>query len=344
MNHGNRIRNMIDLSKSEDGVTISSDVFDSDSNLLGVRNGIIDLTTFDFRKGRREEFITRYCGCDYDPVATCPSWTKFLVQIMKNNQDMISFLQRNDGFELTGLIDEKVRIHWGSGANGKSVYREVKRFVYGGYSDTASVALLLQTDKASAASPEMAKLKGYRHISINETREHAKYSEERLKNLASNEPISARPMYGDPITFMPTHKLEISTQHKPDVTAVDEGFWRRILLIPFTYTVPEKERNIKFREEYLMGELPGILNWMLDGLQDFYKQGLNPPIEVKNAIEEYRNEMDFVQQWVDDKCIKDTLARTSIDILYKDYEIYIKQDFGVRNPSIFKEKVRRRIG
>jgi putative DNA primase/helicase len=335
---GNRIRSMIDFAKSEDGVTISDEQFDNDINLLGVQNGVIDLKTFEFREDRREDFITKRCGCDYIQKAGCPLWMKFLNQIMNGNQEMILFLQRNDGYMLTGDVDEKNRILWGSGANGKSVYRETKRHVLGDYFATASVALLHQIEKASEATPELARLMGKRHIAINETKEGAKYSTERFKNIASKEPIVARKMYGDTFEFMPTHKIEITTNHKPDVTAVDDGFWRRVLLIPFTYTIPENERNERFREEYLMGELPGILNWMLDGLKQYRTTGLNPPDEVTNAIKEYRNEMDLIQHWIDDRCKVGNECCAPTNILHKDFMNYVKQESGMKMEPISLRK------
>ena len=76
---------------------------------------------------------------------------------------------------------------------------------------------------------------------------------------------------------MPTHKIDITTNHKPIITGTDEGIWRRIHLVPFTVTIPEEERDENYREKYLMPELPGILNWMLEGLKMYKEIGLKPP-------------------------------------------------------------------
>ena len=42
-----------------------------------LRNGVIDLTTGEFRQGRREDYITKQCGVAFDPNATCPKWEAF---------------------------------------------------------------------------------------------------------------------------------------------------------------------------------------------------------------------------------------------------------------------------
>ena len=179
---------MITVARSEEGIPISTSQLDADPNLLGVQNGVIDLRTGEFREARREDYITKFCGTHYDPEAKCPNWLKFLDRIMGGNQDIIAYLQRFDGYGLTGCVDEEVlRILWGKGKNGKSTYRETKSLLLGDYSDTCGVDALMQKRDAGAATPQLAKIKGLRHVSINETKENGRLSEERIKNLTSNE-------------------------------------------------------------------------------------------------------------------------------------------------------------
>jgi phage/plasmid-associated DNA primase len=80
--------------------------------------------------------------------------------------------------------------------------------------------------------------------------------------------------------------------------------WRRIHLVPFTVTIPEEERDENYRERYLVPELPGILNWMLEGLKMYKEIGLKPPIEIQAATKAYRAEMDVIEQWLGNNCIR----------------------------------------
>jgi putative DNA primase/helicase len=334
-----RIHAMIVLARSEDGVPISASLLDAQSYLLGLHNGVIDLRTLTFREGRREDYITKFCGTHYDPHAKCPNWLKFLDRIMDENQEIIDYLRRFDGYGLTGSVAEEVmRILWGKGKNGKSTYRETKRLLLGDYSDTAGVDVLLQKHDAGAATPQMAKLKGLRHISINETRENGKLSEERLKNLTSNEQLEARFLNQNPFTFMPTHKTDLTTNHKPVIAGTDEGIWRRIHLVPFTITIPEEERDEHYRENYLMPELPGILNWMLKGLNEYNKLGLNPPKEIQAATRAYRTEMDVIEQWLDDNCHCLPQCSQMLHELHKNYLDYVSTEFGHAGVTLSKRK------
>jgi phage/plasmid-associated DNA primase len=49
-----------------------------------------------------------------------------------------------------------------------------------------------------------------------------------------------------------------------------EGVWRRLILLPFNVRIPEKDRRPELATVgwwTKSGELPGILNWSLEGLQ-----------------------------------------------------------------------------
>ena len=330
---------MITVARSEEGIPISTSQLDADPNLLGMQNGVIDLRTGEFREGRREDYITKFCGTYYDPEAKCPNWLKFLDRIMGGNEGIIAYLQRFDGYGLTGSVAEEVlRILWGNGKNGKSTYRETKSLLLGGYSDTCGVDALMQKRDAGAATPQLAKIKGLRHVSINETKENGRLSEERVKNLTSNEPIEARFLHQNCFTFPPTHKIDITTNHKPIVTGTDEGIWRRIHLVPFTVTIPEEERDENFREKYLMPELPGILNWMLEGLKMYKEIGLRPPEEIKAATRAYRAEMDVIEQWLENNCLRGPQFNDSIHELYQNYVKYVEDELGHGSSPLSKRK------
>jgi putative DNA primase/helicase len=102
--------------------------------------------------------------------------------------------------------------------------------------------------------------------------------------------------------FDPSHKTFLTTNHKPIIRGTDIGIWRRIHLLPFTVTSPPEDAEKDFREGRLMPELPGILNWAIEGLRAYLKEGLNPPPAVLDATKEYRQDMDVVEQWIDERC------------------------------------------
>jgi putative DNA primase/helicase len=66
-------------------------------------------------------------------------------------------------------------------------------------------------------------------------------------------------------------------------------------------------------------ELPGILNWALDGLRAWHFGGLNPPTEVRDATDKYRKESDLVGQWIEQRCIVGVDFKLRGGTAYADY-------------------------
>jgi putative DNA primase/helicase len=178
------------------------------------------------------------------------------------------------------------------------------------------------------ATPEIARLKGRRLVAINETSENDRLNEARVKFITSQDKITARNLYQEFFDFYPTHKTFLTTNHKPIIRGTDIGIWRRIHLLPFTVIIPPEKVVKNFREQRLMPELPGILNWALYGLRAYLREGLNPPPAVLDATGEYRQDMDVVAQWIDDRCVLDPAAAVPTGVAYADYQAWALGEIG----------------
>ena len=125
-------------------------------------------------------------------------------------------------------------------------------------------------------------------------------------------------MRGDFFEFIPEFKLIIAGNHKPGLRSVDEAIRRRLHLVPFTVTIPQKERDPSLAEK-LRAEFPGILAWAIRGCLDWQEYGLNPPAIVRNATAEYLAGEDTIGRWLEDDCIEDEAIWTSSAALFGDY-------------------------
>jgi putative DNA primase/helicase len=315
-----RIHAMVELAESEAAVVITPDKLDADPWMLGVRNGVIDLRTGEFRAARRDDYVTMIAGVAHDSDAACPNWLETLDKITDKNDELIAYLQRMTGYMLTGDVSEEVFfIAHGGGNNGKSTFRETIFKILGEYAIAADGGLLLSHRQPGGATPEIARLKGRRLVCINETNENDRLNEARVKFITSTDTITARNLYAGLFDFRPTHKTIVTANHKPVVRGTDEGIWRRIHLLPFTVTIPTDEVEKNFREKHLDPELPGILNWMLKGLEAYQEIGLAPPAAVRGATEKYRKDMDVIALWLDQRCIVDPKASIASKAAYADY-------------------------
>jgi putative DNA primase/helicase len=324
-----RIKAMVKLAESEPEVVLPAKAFDADPLLLGVSNGVIDLRTGAFRPAQREDYVTRSAGVPFDATSKCPNWLSLLEVITNGDKELIAYVQRVVGYTLTGLVREEiVFVLWGDGRNGKSTFRETLHALMGDYAIVADAGLLVTRQTAGGASPDVARLHGRRLVAINETSENDRLNEARVKFLTSNDKLTARKLYQDYFDFSPTHKAFLTTNHKPIVQGTDEGIWRRIHLLPFAVTIPVEKVERDFRERRLMPELAGILSWALEGFAAYRREGLNPPASVLAATGDYREDMDLVGQWIDERCELDANACSPTSGLYNDYAKWASDEVG----------------
>jgi putative DNA primase/helicase len=126
-------------------------------------------------------------------------------------------------------------------------------------------------------------------------------AESLIKDLTGQDTITARFLWADLFEFTPTHKLWLSTNHKPEIRGTDNAIWRRIRLIPWSVTIPPAEQDKKL-PAVLRRELPGILAWIVRGCLEWRRGGLQAPDEVRKATGEYRAEMDVLADFLAECC------------------------------------------
>jgi putative DNA primase/helicase len=253
------IRAMIDMAKSEPGMTVRISDFDNDLMLLGVSNGVLNLNDGTLLKVAPEILVSKRCNVAYDPAAKCPRFEQFMLEVQPDAQ-VRRFLQRLMGSCLTGRVDWQVFLFLhGLGANGKSVYVGVKGWLLGDYAQKIPTEMLMQHQRnPQGPSPDIVALKGKRFVYANETEEGRRLAEARVKELTGGDMLTGRVPYGKAdISFWPTHKLFIVGNHKPEITDNSTGMWRRVALVPFDTTIPEAHRDPHLLE-YSSGKVQGF--------------------------------------------------------------------------------------
>jgi putative DNA primase/helicase len=296
------IKGMIESASSEKVVRISSDTFDQNKYLLNFKNGTYDLNENKFKSNKADDYMTKLVVGAYDPNASCPRWEQFISEVMGENKNLIEFVQRAIGYSLTGSTKEqKMFICYGAGSNGKSLMMEILRNILNDYSRNIAAESLMIKDNKSGASGDIARLKGARFVTAKENKEGRKLDEALIKEATGADTITARYLYKNEFEFIPEFKLWLATNHKPEITGQDDGIWRRLVLIPFNVQFTDDNGN-KDPDllDKLKTEIPGIINWCINGCAMWMQEGLKEPNEVIAAVEEYRSESDSLQQFIDE--------------------------------------------
>ncbi len=316
-----KIRAMVELAKSE--VPVSPDELDADHWLLNAPNGTIDLRTGELSEHRREDLLTKMAGTEYRPDASAPMWEAFLERVLPS-EELRVFVQRGAGYSASGDTSEQCMfINHGVGNNGKSTCQEALGEALGDYAMRTPTEMLL-AKRGGGVPNDVARLKGSRFVTSSETEEGRRLAEGLIKDLTGQDTISARFMRGEFFDFKPTHKLWLSTNHKPEIRGTDNAIWRRIRLIPWAITVPPAERDRKLPEK-LRAELPGILAWSVRGCLEWQREGLKPPEEVRQATREYRAEMDVLAAFVADCCERGSDEKAYAGELWKAWQRWCEE-------------------
>lgn len=302
-------------------------IFDANPWLLNCNNGTVDLRTGALGPHRSDNYITKLIDLDYVPGAVSELWEeRVLARVMgeegkeKGERVLCQFLKRWFGYCATGSVREQCfAVHWGDGSNGKSTIMGTVARVLGagkdGYAATAAPGLMTDRrgDGDGRHPAEIADLKGRRMVTAHESGEGAVLREAFIKHASGGDKLKARHMHGDWFEFVPTHKLQLVTNHKPQIKGQDTGIWRRVVLIPYvvTFGTPEdvtegraqhaKDKTVEAQLE-ARAESEAVLAWVIEGAREWYERGLCPPAAVLEASATYRGENDRVRQFVEERC------------------------------------------
>jgi putative DNA primase/helicase len=92
-----------------------------------------------------------------------------------------------------------------------------------------------------------------------------------------------------------------------------------VKLIPWEVVVPKEKRDEQLKPK-LRTEASGILNWMLHGLADYSKDGMQYPQKVQSATSQYRESQDVMALFIKARCVLDEHAETRFTELYEAYK------------------------
>lgn len=324
---------LLNLAATEPEISATLDTFDADPWLLNLENGTLDLKTGELREHRREDLMSKLAPVEYDERAKAKRWNRFLSEIMDGDDELVSFLQRAVGYSLTGSTREQCLFFcYGQGSNGKSTFLEIVRALLGDYAQQADFTTFLAR-KSEGPRNDLARMRGARLVTATEAHGDRGFDETVLKQLTGGDTIVARKLYEEFFEFTPTHKLFLAANHKPLVKEQTEAFWRRIRLIPFTVTFAADQRDRKLPAR-LADELPGILNWAVEGCLAWQAEGLNEPRAVQRATRSYREENDLLGEFMAQRCKFESDSWISTPDLYKAFVDWWQETRGPRSQPV----------
>lgn len=270
---------------------------------VAVANGLLDLKTREKRPLRPEDYALSRLPVEYDADAECPRWEQFIQESVESERR--EAIQEYVGYTLltNELPFERALLLVGEGANGKSTFLNV-------------VAELLGTDNTTGYSLQKLSKSDY-HVAemygavanIDADVGDKIHNIEIFKKLTGGDrKVDARKPYGKPFNFHPTTKQLYAANEVPEIGEDTNAVYRRWLIVEFPTVFtdshlpgPDKDPDL---EGELLEELPGILNWALDGLDRLLENGkFTNEGTTEEKRERWQNWGDTVERFIS-QCVE----------------------------------------
>ncbi|WP_272010882.1 phage/plasmid primase, P4 family [Roseovarius sp. ZX-A-9] len=331
------------LARANPASATTHEAFDANRFLVGTPGGTIDLRNGELRHARRDDMISRLTTCaPANPGVEPVLWLRFLSEVFDGDMATIRFLQRAAGYALTGSTDEhKLLFLHGAGRNGKSVFLNTLLDIWGDYGRRVAATTFLHS-QTERHPTDVAGLHGARLAIASELPRGKTWDESTIKDLTGGDRLTARFMRQDFFDFNPQMTLMIAGNTQPSFRGVDEAIRSRVVLIPFSVTIPAERRDRNLPDK-LAAEGPAILRWCIDGALSWQGEGLSVPPSIAKASAAYFDEEDTVGQFLQDETDADPHAFVaSEDLIFRFNSWSERQGLGTWTQRTLIKELRQR--
>lgn len=275
---------------------IGSRVVDQGAWELNTRSGILDLETGELHEHTPAYFSIIQSAAAYAPFQVSHEWIRFLMQAVPDEADR-ELLQMFAGLCLTGdTSPQRALLLIGEGGTGKGTFTRVLEKVLGNLATSSAI------ENIKDGSFLVGTLVGKRMCTVSELPRSFDWLP--FKRITGEDQISVDVKNKTPYTTKLDMKLVILSNVMPflgdDVS--NNSLLRRFLPVAFNVRPTEADPDLIGRLT-ADAELPGILNWMLDGLRLLQDRGMRfPSSETSKLTREIVEESNRVISFVRDEC------------------------------------------
>ena len=338
---------------------------DENRNVFVCNNGVLDLDQCIFRNGEPADMMTISSKINFpkdvdsleaqEIILSIQDWLDKIFPVDEVQDYVLNLF----ALKLSGvLFKEWLHIFTGSGANGKSQWFKMVNKVFGEYFKTFDNTLLNTAKRdANAASPAIASLKGCRVAVTTEPKGGQPFESDKVKELISGDELVGRHLNKDLIRFIPQYAMCMQCNDIPRNESTDDGFWRKIFIIPCPAKFIYKEEDlyklndpIKFpyhfkaeNQEHLYNDWsPYFLYLLFERYKELKRCGFkfNVPDKVRIAVKEYQEEASTYTQFFNEKIIEAPGYKIDSNTLYTEFQTFVGRDFKTQKPLFLKQMER----
>ncbi len=258
---------------------------------------------------------------DWDPDATASRFAQFLGEVMPNPDDM-ALLCCMMGLALTDITRHEVFfVLYGCGQNGKSVTLSIIEAMVGRH-NVAHVDLGQLSDKFATWPLSEKKLNVCGDLRTDMIRSELAHVEGLFKDWVSGGTVECERKGKDKYDAKCRARFVMATNHLPGFADTSDGIWRRMRIIKYPNQITEEDRDAGLSETIIKSEMPGVLNWALDGLaMILQKSGVPDSPQALDIKRAHRKACDRERLFVEETGYEpsDDVLRISCKDLYDEY-------------------------
>ncbi|WP_316740446.1 phage/plasmid primase, P4 family [Streptomyces sp. MK7] len=264
---------------------------------------------------------------DYDPDAAAPTWEQFLKQVWPDDEKSIKALQEWFGYVLSGRTDQqKIMLVVGPTRSGKGTIARILTNLVGkgnmagptlaGLATNFGLAPLLGKSLAVISDARLAGKDGHQVV-------------ERLLTISGEDTIDVDRKFQKAWTGKMPTRLMILSNELPNFGDASGVIARRFIVLNMTVSWLGKEDTSL--TDKLAAEMPGILNWALDGLARLERQGhITEPPGSAEAVTTMQDTASPTSAFVRERCDKGPTCEVTVDELWESWKDWA-DDQGVRH-------------
>jgi P4 family phage/plasmid primase-like protien len=323
---------------------------DENRDLLGFKNGVLDLRNEIFREGKPEDYLSNSTNVnyiEYDPNNPKIKEVQKFFREVQPDEDVRNYVLDLFCSCLQGHTpDEKFHIWTGSGGNGKSQCVSLFQKSMGDYATTLPITLLTgKRPSATAANPELAKCKGVRFAVFQEPENDDKIHVGHMKEITGNDKISARGLYKEPVEFYPQFKTLLTCNKLPRIPSSDGGTWRRLRVVPFEMVfcenpkAPNERKMDKRLKEKLDGWTEPFLSILFNERFKIYKKNdfkIKEPFKVTECTTAYQKRSDLILEFSNEHLEKTENKKDKLNfsVVWNEFKAWFREAHTeIRIPS-----------
>lgn len=280
-------------------------------------NQTLDLGKLTFEGHSHNNYLFSSSPVAYDQNAKCPIFSAFLKSIF--NWKEIEFIKEYFGYVISNDFDgNMLLIAYGSGANGKSSLFSILSELIG--LENVSSVTLNEMSTRFGLQPLLGK-----RLNYSSEGEISPKSVERVKAITGKESILVERKNLPALTCKLPTKLCFLMNNLVKFEDDSHALQRRLILLPFSKTFLPHQQDPKLKTK-LMGELPGILNFAIAGLDQLRKNNhmFTQSDAMKLAHAEYFNKSTLFEHYFQNKLSCNPASRILKTDLYADILLWAK--------------------